>query len=69
MGKRKRKPRPFAMPFRDAAGKIGITVPSNMTMEDIVRLGMEVKMVPKDEPLPPNAYRYDYEKDMPHDKR
>jgi hypothetical protein len=69
MGKRRRKQPPFAMPFRDATGKIGITVPSNMTLEDVVRLGMDIKMVPKDAPLGPDAYRYDYEKDMPNDKR
>lgn len=64
MGKRKIK-KTFAMPFRDATGKIGITVPSSMTIEDMVRLGIEPKMVPKDQPLPPDAYRYDYERDHP----
>jgi hypothetical protein len=57
------------MPFRDATGKIGITVPSNMTLEDVVRLGMEIKMVPKDSPLGPDTYRYEYEKDMPPERR
>jgi hypothetical protein len=63
----KKKKKPFAMPFRDAAGNIGITLPSNMTIEDMVRLGIEFKLVPNDQPLPPSAYRYDYEKDMPKD--
>jgi hypothetical protein len=63
----KRKQKPFAMPFRDAQGNIGITLPSDMTIEDMVRLGLEPKMVPKDEPQPPGAYRYNYEKDMPND--
>lgn len=62
MGKTKK---PFAMPFRDQAGKVGITVPSNMTIEDAVRLGMDIKVVPKDAPREPNTYRYDYERDMP----
>jgi hypothetical protein len=64
MGKRKTK-KPFAMPFRDEAGKVGITVPSTMTLEDAVRLDIEFKMVPKDAPREPNTYRYDYERDMP----
>lgn len=64
MGKRKTR-KPFAMPFRDQSGKVGITVPSSMTMEDAVRLGIEFKMVPKDQPQGPGEYRYDYEKDMP----
>jgi hypothetical protein len=65
--RRYKRKRVFAMPFRDAAGKVGVVVPSNMTIEDAVRLGMDIKMVPQDAPLPPNTYRYDYERDMPKD--
>jgi hypothetical protein len=53
------------MPFR----KIGIALPSNATLEDLVRLGIEPKMVPKDQPLGPDTYRYEYEKDMPPERR
>jgi hypothetical protein len=65
----KKTKKPFAMPFRDAAGKVGITVPSDMTLEDAVRLGMSIKIVPKDQPLAPGDYRYNYKKDMPNDRR
>ena len=67
--RRNSKRRPFAMPFRDAAGQVGVTVPSDMTIEEAVMLGMEIKMVPKDEPLGPHTYRYDFERDMPESKK
>lgn len=57
------------MPFRDAQGKIGITIPSNATIEDLVRLGIEPKMVPRDQPIGPDTYRYDYERDMPQKRK
>jgi hypothetical protein len=57
------------MPFRDSTGKIGVTVPSGMTIEDAVRLGIEIKMVPKDRPWRSDTYRYDYERDMPPERR
>jgi hypothetical protein len=63
----KRKQKPFAMPLRDAAGNVVLTVPSDMTIEDMVRLGIEPKMVPRDQPQGPDTLRYDY-KDMPNDK-
>lgn len=69
MSKRKQKKRQFAMPLRDAAGNIVLTVPSDMSIEDMVRLGLEPKMVPKNQPQGPDTLRYDYEKDMPNDRR
>lgn len=61
----KKRKQIFAVPFRNAAGKIGLIVPSDMTIEDAVRLGIEIKIVPKEKPMESNEYRHDCERDRP----
>jgi hypothetical protein len=63
----RKKKKVWPVVFRDAAGKPGLTIPSSMTLRQCVEMGIEPRMVPKDEPRGPNTLVFDPEKDMPKD--
>lgn len=63
--RKKKKQRVWGAKFRDASGKVGVVLPSTMTLEDCVRLGMTPRMVPKNAPREPGTLVFDPEKDMP----
>lgn len=65
MAKRKQKSKPYAITFYSEGDTPDLTVPSNMTVADAVRLGFEFKLVPKDAPMEPNTYRHHYKQDTP----
>lgn len=67
MSRKRKKKKVWPVKFRDSTGKVGIALPSNMTLRQCVELGIIPQMVPKGAPSPPGSLVFDPEKDMPPD--
>jgi Zn ribbon nucleic-acid-binding protein len=48
-----------ALPFKDVNGKIQLVLPNSMTIEELVKCGIHVQIVPKDQPQQPHQLRAD----------
>jgi hypothetical protein len=64
VSRKRKKKKVWPVKFRDNTGKVGLTIPSNMTLRQCVELGIFPQMVPKGT-SPPGALVFDPEKDMP----
>lgn len=48
---------PVPIEFVDNTGKTGMTLPSNLTLEQAVIMGLEIRLVPNDAPHPKGVLR------------